>query len=107
MDIVIYMNEADFGHKTSLPVITAYWSMGRVPSNERESPFKEGDRIFMAAKGEVRGSVECLEFNREDINGETIVWDSDTYIGMDRCIKCKPFRGFRYRWFECKVENTV
>ena len=51
MDIVIYMNEEDFKHKTS-DGIYAYWSMGRVPTDKRDDPFTELSRIHLAAKEE-------------------------------------------------------
>ena len=60
MDIVLYMNEEDFGHKTR-HIGEYYWSMGRAPKN-----FSEEDRIYIACKGEVRGYAECLEFNSDD-----------------------------------------
>lgn len=108
MDIVIYMNEEDFLHKTGAlsevdgesGAITAFWSMGRIPRY-----FTEDDKIFLAMKGHVMGYVECEEFNPEDINGETIVWDSDTFLYIES-IPCKQFRGFRYRKFEYKLEAS-
>ena len=112
MDIVIYMNEEDFLHKTGCPSkqqpegfgeggpITAFWSMGRIPKY-----FTENDKIFLAMKGHIMGYVECEEFNPEDINGETIVWDSETFKYINS-IPCKQFRGFKYRKFEYELENT-
>jgi len=105
MDIVIYMNEEDFLHKTSGSYktrdnITAFWSMGRIPRY-----FTEDDKIFIAMKGHIMGYVECEEFNPEDVNGETIVWESDTFKYINS-IPCKQFRGFKYRRFEYELENT-
>ena len=105
MDIVIYMSKEDFLHKTSGSYktrdnITAFWSMGRIPRN-----FTEDDKIFLAMKGHIMGYVECEEFNHEDVNGETIVWDSDTFKYINS-IPCKQFRGFKYRRFEYELENT-
>lgn len=108
MDIVIYMNEEDFKHKTGLPCkedpeggsICAFWSMGRIPKH-----FTEDDKIFLAMKGHIMGYVECEEFNPEDVGGETVVWESDTFKYINS-IPCKPFRGFRYRRFDYKIENT-
>lgn len=92
-DIVIYMNTLDFEHKTSLPVINAYWEMKRYPKY-----FTVECKIFIAAKGKVQGSVECDEFN-PDGSTETIMWSSDTWEFMMEEVLCKPFRGFRYRWW--------
>ena len=101
MDIIIYMNEQDFLHKTGQKStiddeegsICAFWSMMRIPRH-----FTEDDKIFLATKGNVMGYVECEEFNPEDVGGETIVWESDTFKYINP-VPCKPFRGFRYRWF--------
>lgn len=98
MDIVIYMNERDFKHKTSLD-ITAYWFMKRVPVY-----FKEGEKIYMATKSRIQGSVICEELNSEDLRGGTVVWDSRSWNSLGIEIPCKPFRGFRYRWW--LVVNT-
>ena len=106
MDIVIYMNEEDFKHKTGQPTkeepeggpITAYWSMGRIPRHFNVTD-DDDDIIWLACKGKVRGSVRCEEFNPEDINGETIVWDSRTYLPVIVSIPCKQFRSFRYKWW--------
>lgn len=108
MDIVIYMNEQDFLHKTGAfstidgesGAITAFWSMGRIPKK-----FTEDDKIFLAARKHILGYVECEEFNPEDINGETVVWDSQTFRYINS-IPCKQFRGFRYRWFEYELEKS-
>lgn len=105
MDIVIYMNEEDFLHKTTGSYktrdnITAFWSMGRIPKK-----FSEDEKIFIAMKGHVMGYVECEEFNPEDIGGETVVWESDSFVYIVS-IPCKQFRGFRYRWFEYEIEKN-
>jgi len=95
MDIVLYMNEEDFHHKTH-HLGVYYWSMGRVPKN-----FTEEDKIYIASKGKVQGYVECLEFNLGDLHGETLVWDAETWMAfINEDIPCKPFRGFRYKWWE-------
>lgn len=107
MDIVIYMSQQDFLHKTGgwseidkeAGPITAFWSMKRIPRK-----FTEDDKIFFATEGHIMGYVECEEFNPEDINGETIVWDSETFKYINS-IPCKQFRGFRYRWFEYVLED--
>ena len=97
MDIVIYMQEKDYLHKTYDG--TYFWSMGRVPKN-----FKEGEGIYIVSKylGEgcgVQGFVVCDEFNSDDLNGETLVWEGDSFVLLSEVIPCKPFRGFRYKWW--------
>ena len=96
-DIVIYMNSNDFLHKTSDGIY--YWSMGRAPKT-----FTEEDKIFFATNKHVMGFVDCGEFNPEDIGGETLVWDGDTFEYIVS-IPCKQFRGFRYRWFDYELEK--
>ena len=102
MDIVICMNQKDFVHKTEKGV-TAYWSMGRPPKD-----FEEGDKIYIVIKYvgfAVTGYVVCKEFNPNDINGETVIWDGDTWTGIYPAIPCEHFRGFRYRWWLKKEEG--
>jgi len=102
MDIVIYMNEEDFKHKTGQPCkedpeegpITAFWEMKRIPKHFNEN----GGGVFLACKGFVRGVVSLDEFN-EEVGGETLVWDSRNYVPLKVLIPCKPFRSFRYKWW--------
>lgn len=99
MDIVIYMNEEDFLHKTDHEMCDCYWEMKRFPKN-----FSEDEKIFFVMKGHVMGYVECLEFNPTEDMPETLVWDGKSFVYIES-IPCKPFRGFRYRWFEYKIEH--
>ncbi|HEC60755.1 hypothetical protein LCGC14_0460800 [marine sediment metagenome] len=100
MDIVIYMNPEDFGHKTSLPVIDAFWEMKRYPKH-----FTVEDKIYIAAKGRVQGYAECDEFN-PDGSVETLMWNSGTWMQfVNEKIPCKPFRGFRYKWWTEEEEK--
>ncbi len=112
MDIVIYMNEEDFKHKTGQKSkhddeegqICAFWEMKRIPRYFNQTD-EDDDRIFLACKGFVRGSMECDEFNPNHPIEETIKWDSNSWIPLKKVIPCKPFRGFRYRWWKLpKVE---
>jgi len=96
MDIVIYTNPETLLHKRQ-PDFDCYWSTRRPPKN-----FKEGDRIWFAVKGEVHGSFLCNYFDPEDPE-ETIEWKSDSWEQNDEIEEhffCKPFRGFRYRWWK-------
>lgn len=105
MDIVIYMNEELFKHKTGQKSkyddeegpITAFWEMKRIPRHFNLTD-EDDDRIFLACKGFVRGSVQCDEFNPAP-GDETLIWDSRTWIPLEELIQCKPFRGFRYKWW--------
>jgi len=98
-DIVIYMNKEDFLHKTDPRTYNCYWEMKRFPKN-----FSENNKIFIAMKGYVMGYVKCLAFNPTEEEAETLVWDGDSFVYINS-IPCKPFRGFRYRWFEYKIEH--
>ena len=104
-DIVICMREEDFLHKTDTEMYHCYWSMGRAPRY-----FTENNKIFIVTNKRIVGFVECEEFNPEDLNGETLVWDGGNAFTKIEPISCKPFRGFRYRWFNyrlVKEENNV
>ena len=101
MDIVIYMREEDFRHKTD-EVSYLFWSMGRAPKN-----FKIGEKIYFACafggnmeNCSVVGYVICEEFNPGDLGGETLVWYGGSYLSLQTQIPCKPFRGFRYKWWD-------
>ncbi len=53
----------------------------------------------MKADGTVnRGALPAI-FNPEDLNGETLEWDGDSFLSLQKQIPCKPFRGFRYKWW--------
>lgn len=101
MDIVIYMNPEDFRHKTSLPVIYAFWEMKRYPIR-----FSVEDKIYIAAMGKVQGYAECDEFNPDPDVVETLQWSSGTWmLFVNENIPCKPFRGFRYKWWTDEDER--
>lgn len=99
MDIVIYMNKEDFLHKTDHEMYECYWEMKRFPKY-----FSEDNKIFIAMRGAVVGYVECIEFNPNKETVETLIWEVDSFVYISS-IPCKPFRGFRYRWFEYEVEK--
>jgi len=89
VDIVIYMNEEDFLHKTDASI---------------PKKFTEDDKLFIAMRGRVMGYVEVLEFNPDRDISETILWDGSSFTYINS-IPCKQFRGFRYRWFEYKLKK--
>jgi len=96
MDIVIYTNPETLLHKRK-PKYSCYWSMKRPPKK-----FSEGDRVYFAVKGEIHGSFLCSYFDPED-EEETICFESDSWEQADEYadwVFCKPFRGFRYRWWK-------
>ena len=99
-DIVICMREEDFKHKFHEDAYGCYWSMGRIPKF-----FTENNKVFIVVKNQIIGYVTPLEFNPEDINGETIVWDGLADFFKIKPIPCKQFRGFRYRWFSYEIEK--
>lgn len=100
MDIVIYMNDKDFIHKTDASMFDCYWEMKRFPKK-----FTVDDKLFIAMKGHVMGYVEVLEFNPDRDISETILWDGDSFLYIES-IPCKQFRGFRYRWFDYELEAS-
>lgn len=53
-------------------------------------------RIYFAVKGQVLGFFEIDCVNEE---WKEIFFQSDTWKLLENPIPCKPFRGFRYRWW--------
>ena len=99
-DIVICMSQKDFIHKMGDDMFGCYWSMGRIPKY-----FTEDNRVFVVVKSHVVGYINPLEFNPDDVGGETILWDGGgDYVRIEP-ILCKSFRGFRYRWFDYQLEG--
>jgi len=99
MDIVIYTNPEILLHKRE-PDCFCFWSMKYPPKH-----FKEGDKIYFAVKGEIQGSFLCDEFYPD--SEETIIFSSNSWKQLDGVHNwqfCKPFRGFRYKWWKEKDE---
>lgn len=111
-DIVICMNKKDFDHKMNKFAYDCYWSMGRIPRKFfPECICPDGynspeDVVFVVTEKQVVGFIEPIEFN-DEANGETIVWNGGADFTYIKPIPCKPFRGFRYRWFEFELENPT
>lgn len=96
MDIVIYTNPETLLEKRK-PKHICYWTMGRFPKN-----FMRGERIYFAIKGEVMGYFVCDEFKPDFEEAENLVWQSDSWVQLEDLKAeyfCKPFRGFRYKWW--------
>lgn len=71
--------------------------MKRLPKN-----LQRGDRIYFAVKGEIQGSFkfDCFDYYDES---DTICFNSDSWkqaYEYAEWIFCKPFRGFRYKWWK-------
>ena len=99
MDIVIYTNPETLLDKRR-PDFNCWWAMKRLPKN-----LQIGDRIYFAVKGEIQGSFkfDCLDYERDE--REVICFKSDSWEQADEYadwIFCKPFRGFRYKWWKDK-----
>jgi len=107
MDIIIYTTPETLEHKKGVDSHGEYfWYLSRPPIS-----FVVGDRIYFAVKGNIVGSFRCEEFNPEKnkygdpITDETIVWNSESWIGIGHPIPCKHFQGFKYRNFEKEEEK--
>ena len=123
VDIVVYTNPAKLKHKQedcySAQSSECFWTFGRFPTRLREphltklkdewskrsasqptlAPLTLHDfagRLYFAVKGFVVGSFQ-IEFVEEDDN--EIFFHSETWKPLENPIPCKPFRGFRYRWW--------
>lgn len=96
--IVIYTTEDSLKHKRGLKegedFQYFYWSIRR---NIKRNIVPGSSRIFFAVKGKVVGSFEIDDYNPGE--EETIVWNKHTWQEVDEDISCKPFRGFRYKWW--------
>lgn len=88
MDIVIYTNPDTLIHKREKDM-SCFWDMKRLPIN-----FKEGEIIYFAIQGQVLGYFVC-----GDIDYVAIYWESNSWHTLRKKIKCKPFRGFQYKWW--------
>lgn len=87
MDIAIYTNPVILIHKQECD--SCFWEMSRLPKK-----FEEGKRIYFATKGRVRGYFIC-----DEICNQALYWDGDSWHSIRKKIECKPFRGFRYKWW--------
>lgn len=97
MDIVIYMNENTYKEKMEYAYHGGfYWDL-------HSKPKQKIGRVYLATRGKVMGyykhySVSGRKLPRRrtyriDVSGTY-------YYGIqDENIQCKPFRGFRYRWW--------
>lgn len=54
-------------------------------------------RIYFAVKGEVVGSFAIEMVEEED---KEVIFHSETWRKIEQPIPCKPFRGFRYKWWD-------
>lgn len=90
MDIVICTNEEVLEHKQN--DFLCYWDMARVP---RKTCLHE--RVYFAVKGIIKGSFEIVTLSSDE--GE-IEFRSESWRDIKKQIKCKHFRGFRYRWWD-------
>lgn len=88
MDIVIYTNPDTLAHKRKKDM-NCFWSMKRLPIN-----FEEDERIYFAVKGQIQGYFIC-----DNIWNTEICWESNSWHLIRKKIECKPFRGFRYKWW--------
>ena len=97
MDIVIYTNPDTLEvKKGEAGEGRFYWWLSRTPLR-----FKVGDKIYFAVRGYVVGHFVCEEFNPNHYE-EIVVWDSHSWVELKEKVPTKPFRGFRYRWWELK-----
>jgi len=93
-DIVIYTNPKVVDHKRDRAEYICFWEMGRLPKD-----IKIGDRVFFAYGGLVMGSFRVKEITRDDDGAGELEWSPYTWRYLDPPVRSKPFRGFRYRWW--------
>lgn len=97
-DIVIYMSEEIYKRKTKQALEGGfYWDLHSKPKQKIES-------VYLATKGKVMGCYKYYSVSGRKLpNKKTYRIDIQGtyyYAIQDRNIKCKPFRGFKYRWWK-------
>ncbi|MBA7470140.1 hypothetical protein ES707_05418 [subsurface metagenome] len=85
MNIIIYTTPKTLLHKKDTNYICFYWSLLSFPKH-----VEEGDKIYFAAKGFIRGYFEIDEVDKPEIQ-----WQPETWTAI-KPIPCKPFQGFKY-----------
>lgn len=91
VNIVIYTNPEVLEHKKKDGISPNYcfWEFYRSPKK-----LEIGNRIYFAVKSSVVGS-----FKIHNISDGSPEWNSETWEDLTEPISCKPFRGFRYKWW--------
>ena len=87
-EIVIYTNPDTLKHKTDKRHSMHSWYFERPPAS------KKVKRIYFAIKGKVVGSFKVVATGYHEL-----YFDPKTLRFIKKAITCKPFRGFRYRWW--------
>ncbi len=98
MDIVIYTNPEVLAHKKGeedTRYHEYYWKFSRFPKK-----IDGGGRVYFATKGFIRGFFRYGSTPRL----KRISWSKNSWRDI-RPIPCKPFRGFRYKWWEDAKER--
>lgn len=99
MDIVLYTKPEILAHKQGGDGFEEYyWYLSRPPKN-----FEEGDKVYFATKGFIRGYFVCNDFNPDERNNpeydETICWNKNSWKEEKVTVPASPFRSFRYKWW--------
>ena len=90
MDIIIYTQPETLEHKKGADGHQLYfWNLPRPPRR-----FQEGDRIYFATAGAIRGYFICEMFH--PVGEEMIVWDKDSWTPLEHPIPTPSFQGFKY-----------
>ena len=98
-DIVVYTRPDVLDHKRGLDhtedrrLTRRYWEFSRPPKSI-DSLSDEGARIYFAVDGVVLGSFEIDKTSAYDVE-----WSIRSWRPLAQVVTCKPFRGFRYRWW--------
>jgi len=90
MDIIIYTAPETLKHKKDLNYSECWWQMSRMPKN-----FDDISKVYFATEGYVRGSFFTVWITKKRVHWNPLSWRQ-----LRKKIPCKPFRGFRYKWWE-------
>ena len=89
-DIVVYTNPDTLKLKRDYVKYTeCWWTFSRMPKD-----FDDMSKFYFAVEGKVVGYFLTVWITKKRIYFNPLSWRR-----MGRRIPCKPFRGFRYRWW--------
>ncbi len=88
--IIIYTTEENLIHKKGLKegeedCVIFYWKFSKSPKR-----VEEGDKVYFATKGFIRGS-----FFIDNVDNERIEWSCESWEDI-KLIPTKSFQGFKY-----------
>jgi hypothetical protein len=105
-DIIIYTTPEKLLHKQGKlkddsdysPSGKYYWYLSRSPKR-----LVEGDKVWFATKGFVRGGFIVEELEEYSPSGTNIIFNCSTWEDLTEDYEIKSFQGFKYVDVDCEV----